>query len=293
MKVKKERRSIAYYMNIAILMILSVSMLYPFLNAIAISFSDSVESASKIITIFPVGFTLKNYQTVFARDDVIRALVISIIRTIIGSGVHLFVTGLAAYALSIKTLPFRKSLITLSIIPMFLTAGMIPGFINIYELGLINSFWVYVFPLAYAAYHMLIMKTFFEGIPESLKDAAKVDGAAHITVFIKIILPLSKPIIATIGLFIGVQHWNSWFDANIYVTSVSLHPLSMLLRRILFEAELMDPSAIMASTQQNTTISPQGIKMATLIISTLPIMTIYPFCQKYFVEGVMIGAVKG
>lgn len=293
MKIKKYRRSGAYYLNIVILIMLSVSMIYPFLNAVAISFSNSVESASKVITIFPVAFTLKNYALVFARDDVTNALVISIARTIIGSGVHLFVTGLAAYALSIKTLPFRKSIIMLSIVPMFLSAGMIPGFINIYQLGLINNFWVYIFPLAYAAYHMLIMKTFFEGIPESLKEAAKVDGASHITVFARIILPLSKPIIATIGLFIGVQHWNSWFDANLYVTSVRLHPLSMLLRRILFESELMDPSAIMASTQRNTTISPQGIKMATLIISTVPILTIYPFCQKYFVDGVMIGAVKG
>lgn len=293
MKKLSRGESIFNIFNMIILTLLSISMLYPFINAIAISFSDSVESAASIVTVYPIGFTLENYGIVFARDDIARALFISVSRTVIGIAGHLFVTGLAAYALSIRSLPFRKTIIMIAIIPMYLKAGMLPGFVNIYELNLINSFWIYIYPLLFAAYNMLIMKTFFEGLPVSLKESARVDGAGHVRTFISIILPLSKPIIATIGLFIGVHQWNSWFDANLYVPDISLHPLSMLLRRILFDAELTDPSAAFAASQQQTTISPQGIKMATLVITTVPILFIYPFCQKYFVKGVMIGAVKG
>lgn len=293
MKTYTRGEKIFNIFNSTFLILVCVTMVYPFLNALAISFSDNVESAAKIVTIYPISFTLENYRLVLARDDIMQAFFISVSRTFLGIITHVTITGFAAYGLSIKTLPFRKSLTIMAIIPMYLSAGLIPGFVNIYELKLVNTFWVYIFPMIFATYHMLLMRTFFEGIPSSLADSAKVDGAGDFATFMQIILPLSKPIIATIALFVGVSQWNSWFDANIYVPNTKLHPLAMLLRRILFDAELIDPSAAYAASRQTKAISPQGIKTATLVITTAPILLIYPFCQKYFIKGVMIGAVKG
>lgn len=293
MKRYSRGENIFNIINIIFFCLASITMVYPFVNAIAISLSDHVKSAGKIVTVFPIGFNFSNYQLVFARKDMIRAAFISITRTGLGIIFHVTVTGLAAYALSIKTLPFKKAITIFTIIPMYLGAGMIAGFVNIYELKLMNSFWVYVFPALFSAYHMLIMRTFFEGIPSSLQESAKVDGSSDLRTFISIILPLSKPILATIALFVGVGQWNSWFDAMLYVPDTKLHPLAMLLRRVLFDAELLDPAATFAKTKMEVKYSPEGLKMAILVTTTLPIIFIYPFCQRYFLKGVMIGAVKG
>lgn len=288
---KKER--VADVINVILMIILCALTVYPFLNALAYSLTPMLDSSSRIITIIPFNITLANYALCFNRNDVLGAALVSVGRTLAGIGGHLIVTGLAAYAMSIKDLPYRRALTIFMIIPMYLSAGLIPFYVLIHDLGLMNKFWVYVVPGLFATYNMLIMRTYFETIPDSLSESARIDGASDFTIFIRIIVPLSMPIVATISLFVGVGQWNSWFDAALFVNNVKLHPLSMLLRRILMENEITDVSSALAMSQAAREVSPQGIRMAILIITTLPIIFIYPFFQRYFLKGIMIGAVKG
>lgn len=292
MKKHTKGENIFNFINILFFIFCCAITIYPFVNAMAISFSSPVAVAGKIITVFPKDFNLESYKICFGRKDIPLALLISILRTVLGTLLHIIVTGMAAYAISIKTLPFRKPITLFLLVPMYLSSGLIPYFITIHDLKLMNNFLVYILPSAFVAYDMLIMRTFFESIPQSLTEYATIDGASNIKIFTRIILPLSKPIFAAIALFAGVGQWNSWFDALQFVTNTKLHPLSMLLQRILMANQIVDARSAMNLARQKGNISPQGIKMAILIITTVPIIFIYPFFQRYFVKGVMIGAVK-
>ena len=279
--------------NILFMLFLCALTIYPFLHALAVSLSSDVAIASKIITIFPIEATLENYALCLGREDIKSSAVISILRTIIGIISHLLVTGLAAYSISIKTLPFRKSFGVFYIIPMFLNAGLISYYVTIHDLGLMNTFWVYIIPSAFATYHMLIMRTYFETIPDSLMESARIDGANELLVLWRIVVPVSLPIIAVIALFVGVGQWNSWFDAMLFVTKIKLHPLAMVLQRVIMASEIRDPKTAMSVAKKGALTSPEGIKMAVLMIVTTPIIFSYPFFQRYFIKGIMIGAIKG
>jgi len=243
------------------------------------------------VGLLPVQLTTYNYKMVFENKALPAAAYISVMRTLLGIIYHVSITGIASYALSFKELPFNKSITIFFMVPMYIGAGLIPTYVNMYELGLVNNFWVYILPHAFGAYVMFIMRTYFSGIPRELNESAMLDGASELTIFLRIILPLSLPIIAVVALYQGVWQWNSWFDAMMYVNKVKLHPLAMLLQRIIRESEATE--AMMVGISGSTQVSPQSIRMTMLIVTTLPIVFIYPFFQRYFVKGVMIGAVKG
>jgi putative aldouronate transport system permease protein len=175
---------------------------------------------------------------------------------------------------------------------MYINGGMIPYYVVLNQLGLFNNFLVYILPLGFSAFYMLLMRTFFEGVPESLHESARLDGARELTIFIRIILPLSMPIIATIAMFAGVMQWNSWFDGMVYVSRPQMRPMATLIQEMLHKFEASDLRRAIEQQVRDSTTSPESVKMATIVISTVPIICVYPFLQKYFIKGVMIGAVK-
>lgn len=283
---------IARFFLVLFFLLFIVVTVYPFVNALAYSFSSNLEVSRNTITLVPIGFTLDNYRLVLARNDILNAAFISIARTAIGVTLMVALTAIAAYAVSIRTLPFRSAIVIFLLVPLYLDPGIIPQFVLIYDLNLLNSFWVYILPLSFAVYWMIIMRSFFDTIPISLSESAQIDGASEIRVFLQIIAPLATPIFATVALFQGVYHWNRWFDAMLYVTQRDLYPLQFLLRLVLIENEITDASSAMAATRSVSQYSPESLKMATLIITTAPVLAIYPFFQRYFVKGLTIGAVK-
>ncbi len=286
-----KKRTISDYLIYALMLLCCAVTLYPFVYAVSYSFSNGNSVIGNPIVLLPVNVTLQNYYTVFTNNNIIRAFMISFMRTGTGLTVTLFITGMAAYGLSKPYLPGRKFLSYICIIPMYFSGGMIATFVNIYQLGLINSFWVYILPYGFVAYYMLIMRTYFTGIPSSLEESAMMDGAGDILIFFRIIIPLSTPIIATIALFSGVFQWNMWFDAMVYVPDRSLHPLQLVLQNILKNAMGITDMKQQAMTGE-IKVTAESIQMATLVVATAPILAIYPFLQKYFIKGVMIGAIK-
>lgn len=287
---KKNARIVEIVLRV-IMGILSVLILFPFLYCIAYSLSDSVAVATTQITIFPVDFTLENYVNVFKQRNIFSSFGISIARTVIGAFYTLIITGLASYAISKKGLPGRRAISIFLLIPMYIAGGLIPTYVLMFRLGLYNNFWVYILPHGFWAFNMMLMRTYFDGLPAELEEAAKLDGAGDLRIFFKIIVPVSMPIISVIAMYSGVWQWNSWYDAQVYITKSSLKPLAAVLQQMIMSAfsSQMSLAGGGAVVEQS---SPEGIRMATLAITTLPIVIVYPFFQKYFVQGVMIGAVK-
>ncbi|MCU6793169.1 carbohydrate ABC transporter permease [Paenibacillus sp. WQ 127069] len=279
------------------MLIICFITLYPFWYAIIYSFSSSNASMSHPVTLIPIQFTFENYATVFENNQIFRSFLVTAGRTIGGVLYSGTIVALAAYAISKRALPGNRFIAIFLLIPMYFSGGLLPSYILIYKLGLFNHFLVYILPHGFWAFNMLIMRTFFDSLPANLVESATIDGAGDFKVFWKIIIPLSMPVTATIAMFNGVFQWNSWFDAMLYVSNESLQPLSFILQRILKEtlaAQLLASQGLVGAIDMDSNqTSPESLKMATLIVSTIPIVVIYPFLQKYFVKGFMIGAVKG
>ncbi len=274
-----------------IMILLCIVTLYPFIYTLSYSFSDGHAVLSNPITLLPVKPTLDNYRAVFGNDKIAKAFVVSVLRTVIGLTYTLMVTGTAAYTLSKRFLPGNRFLSYFFVLPMYVGGGMIATFVNIAQLGLMNKFLVYILPYGFFAYYMLIMRTYYAGIPDSLEESAQLDGASDIRIFFSIIVPLSAPIFATIALFAGVLQWNMWFDAMVYVPNTSLHPLQLVLQNVLKQASGLANMKLLAQAAE-IKVTAEAVQMATLIIATVPILAIYPFVQRYFVKGIMIGSVK-
>lgn len=283
---------IANGINYLLVFLLCVATVYPFWYVFMYSISDGIVSAAKPIVLLPVEPTLENYRAVFANTGLVRAFLVSVSRTVLGTASHIMVVGLAAYAMAKKGLVGKKLIMTFFIITMYFNGGLLPTYVIITKLKLTNNFLVYILPLLFSGFHMLIMKVFFEQLPASLEESAKIDGATDFLVFTRIIVPMCKPIVATVSLFIGVAHWNSWFDAFLYMTNVKLYPLQTILQKIILESQTNTLLEIMEAMNKQSNVTSEAIKMATVIVATVPILLVYPFMQKYFVKGMMIGAVK-
>ncbi|HEO8418212.1 carbohydrate ABC transporter permease [Niallia sp. FSL W8-0635] len=269
-----------------------LATLYPILNTLAVSFNDGLDSIKGGIYLFPRELTLENYITVLKKDTLIQASIITVARTVIATIVQLFLTALLAYILSRKEFVFRKSITLLYIFTMYLNAGLIPNYLLMSKLGLLNSFWVYIIPGMISAFNMLVIRTYINGLPESLVESAKMDGASHFRIFISIIMPLCKPVLATVALFIAVYQWNSWFDAMLYngfndrLTTLQ-YELMKLLSSVTSQGANVD-----SMKNSSSMVTPTSIRAATTIITALPIVCLYPFLQKYFMSGLTIGGVK-
>ena len=284
--------NVAVFLIKVIMILVCVVTIYPFWYVAIYSLSDGLAASVTVLTVLPVELTLNNYKAVFMNNSIMNAFFISVLRTVFGSALHIIVTGLAAYTLSKRNLLFRKFLIPVFLIPMYFTGGLLPFYVLIIKINLDNNFLVYILPGAFSVFNMLVMKVYFEQLPASLEEAARIDGAGELTVLTKIILPSSMPVIATIAMFVAVDQWNAWFDALLFITNQKLLPLQTLLYKIIIESQATNLEQIMRFTQNDKSITPEAIKMATIMVSSVPIILVYPFLQKYFVKGIMIGAIK-
>lgn len=278
-----------------IIITLCAVILLPCLNILALSFNDGVDATKGGIYFMPRVFTLENYKQVFSDGKIINAYWITIARTLIGTFISLLVTSFAAFALREQDLPGRKIITFLITFTMLFSGGMIPTYIQYNNLHILNTFWVYVLPSMVSVTYLLMMRTFFESLPTSLIESAKLDGCGYFGVYTKIVLPLSKPVLAVVGLYTAVNHWNDWFSGAFYMKTSKLWPVQTVLQQMLSRAMAAQQEATTAAqaiAQSSNAVTSDSLKMAAVVITTVPILCIYPFVQKYFAKGVMIGAVK-
>ncbi|MDR2536258.1 MAG: carbohydrate ABC transporter permease [Treponema sp.] len=268
-------------------------IVYPLYFIVIASFSDPSAVSSGQVWVMPVGFTLDGYKALFADSKIWRAYLNTIIYTGLGTFFSLAVCVFAAYSLSRKDLVFRKPLMLFFIIPMFFSGGLIPTFLTVREFGLYNNFWVMIMPFAVSIYHVIVARTFFStSIPESLWESARIDGCGNLRFFFQMALPLSNAIIAVLALWTAVGHWNAYFNALIYLREETLMPLQIVLRNILITSQAQ-ASMGTGEAAQIALRTASLVKYGAIIVSTVPIMCVYPFIQMYFNQGVMIGAIKG
>jgi putative aldouronate transport system permease protein len=298
----KTKRHISLFdmLNYVILFLFGFAMIYPFIYILVYSLNDGKDSMLGALYFFPRKFTLHNYAEVFENARIWQAYKITLMRTVLGTFLHVALCTLMAYALSKKSLPGRTFFTFYIFLPTIFSAGFIPYFITLQKLHLINSFWVYVIPMLFNFLHIVIIRTFLQGIPEELEESAHIDGYGDFQIFLRVVLPLSGPVLATISLFIGVAHWNDWFSGAYYVSNKDIIPVQTLLQQLLTEAEALSSSMQRAAQQGGQTVNvnmsgatPESMRMALLVITVFPILCIYPFLQRYFVKGVMLGSVKG
>jgi putative aldouronate transport system permease protein len=276
-----------------LLIFMIVITLYPMWYILVASFSSPAGIAeSGVIMFFPKHFHVDFYKLVFQNETIFKGYLVTIGRAGIGTILTLILTSMGAYALSRKWLMGRGVLMFIIVIPMFFGGGLIPSYLLIRDIGLYNTFWVLVIPGLISSWNIIMMRTYFQSLGDALEESAKLDGANDMIVLFKIIVPCAKPIMAVIALWTVVGHWNAWFDASIYLKDSDLFPLQLILRKILINNstnEMGDFKSMAGATVDIT----KGLKYATIIITTAPILAIYPFLQKYFVKGVMIGSLKG
>lgn len=272
-----------------------IATLYPFYYVIIISLNDGVDALRGGIYFLPRKFTLNNYVQFLTDAKWINAIFVTVAKTAAGSVLTVLFTCLVAYGLSHKDLLFKKSYHVILLICMYFSGGLIPYYLTLRSYTLLNTFWVYIIPSMFSTYYCILAISFFKEIPAELKESARLDGAGELTIFARIILPLSKALLATLGLFAAVSQWNSWSDTAFFAPgNKSLRTLAFLMRDVIIRNQV-DTSSRQALMQaaKHTTVTATSVQMAAMIIAVLPIMTVYPFLQKYFVKGIMLGAVKG
>ena len=289
--VQKKRFPVGQIVNYALLTLLAFICLYPFLNVIAYSLSGYNAVLSNRVTFFPIDFNFEAYSQILGKTQIWNAMRTTVIVTLVGTALSLLLTIFAAYGLSRRDLPGRKFLTGMILFTMYFGGGMIPTFLVVKATGLYDTIGALFIPQAVNVFNFIVMRTFFLNLPESLEEAARIDGASYMKVLIKIVLPLSLSIIATIGLFYAVGYWNTYFDALLYIQDPDKYTLQLRLRSLLFGEELNNSGANLEGI--GTQVMTQSLKMATVAVSTIPILIVYPWLQKYFVKGVMVGSVKG
>lgn len=280
----------------SVLIVVFVMTVYPFYYSVVISFNNGIDASRGGIYFWPRVFSLDNYAAVFSNKELLAAFGVTILRTVVGTISILLFTGLFAYSISNNQLMFRRVYITILIIAMYFSGGLIPYFILIKKLYLMNTFLVYIIPLLLNAFYAIIMMSFFRELPQELKESAKMDGASDMRIFFSIVIPISTPVFATIALFAGVEHWNSWFDAAFFVQDKELKTISFMLMELINRANLtavQGSDMERAATYAAQTFTAETIRMATMIVVVLPIICVYPFLQRYFVKGIMVGSIKG
>ena len=281
--------------NTIFLVLLTIVMLYPLVNVLAISFSSKSAIDAGLVTWRPHGFNVSGYQYMLRDAELIHSYGWTIAYALGGTALTLTFTSLIAYPLSQPQFVLKKGITLILSITMFISGGMIPTFILLKQLNMFNTYWVMVLPGCVSAYNTFVFRSFFQGIPASLHESARVDGAIEPVIWARIILPLSKPLLATFFLFTMVGHWNSWFNALLYLTDKNRYPLQMVLRRLVVQEEMgaMYSDSIAAIFATSFGMHTKNAQMAAVVLAMAPILVVYPFIQKHFAKGVMIGAIKG
>lgn len=288
---KRKKITVGVGINYCLITLLAFACLYPFLNVIAYSLSGYNAVLSGKVTFYPIDFNLEAYKQILGKTQIWLSMRSTIIVTLLGTALSLLLTLFAAYVLSRDYLPGRKFFTGLILFTMYFGGGMIPTFLVVKNLGLYDTLGALFIPQSVNVFNFIVMRTFFRELPKELEEAARIDGASDIQVLFRIILPLSLPIIATIGLFYAVGYWNSYFDALLYIQNPDKYTLQLRLRSLLFGGELNNSGANLEGI--GTQVMTQSLKMATVAVSTIPILLVYPWLQKYFVKGVMVGSIKG
>ena len=282
--------------NILLMILICLMIIFPLYYMLIVSISDGAAIMSGQVNFLPMGFSLRAYRAAFKDANFIKSYWNTVVITACGTTVNLLMTTLFAYPLSRSDLMGRKLLMKIAVFTMFFTGGMIPSYMLVNSLGMNNTYWALILPGAINVYNATIMRTFFEGIPMDLTEAAYVDGANDVRILWQVILPLSKPILFTLLLFYAVGHWNGFFSALLYLSDKSTYPIQMFVRSVVFSGDTLAMS--MASYNSSTEmgaelLSEEGAKYAIILLSMVPILVVFPFVSRYFKSGVMIGAVKG
>jgi putative aldouronate transport system permease protein len=280
----------------AVLVLLAAAVVLPLFRVLAVSFVSTGEIAENPTMIWPKQPTVEAYKTLLKTgSDLIDGYKITLFRVLVGTLINLLGSYFVGFALARKELPGRAGITFYFFLTMLFGGGLIPTYIVVKNTGLVNNIWVYIIPGIISVWNMLLIRNFIMGIPESLFESARIDGAGELTVIFRIVLPLSTAALATVGLFYAVGHWNSWWDAYIYINKEELYPIQMILRNILAQASVKLESVVTAARflQGRAEAPPQALQNAAVIVTTLPILVLYPFLQKYFVKGVIVGAIKG
>lgn len=288
---KKKKLTAGAVVLYTVLILLTFICLYPFLNVVAYSLSGYNAVLSGRVTFYPIDFTLEAYKEILGRTQIWRSMGTTVAVTLLGTATSLILTTLAAYSLSRKDLPGKKIISAMILFTMYFSGGMIPTFMVVKGVGLYDKIGALFIPQAISVFNFIVMRTFFREMPDSLEEAAKIDGASEMQVLTRIILPLSLAIIATMGLFYAVGYWNTYFDALLYIQDPNKFTLQLRLRGLLFGEDLNNAS--MSLEGGGTQVMTQSLKMATVAVSTFPILVVYPWLQRYFVKGVMLGSIKG
>jgi len=275
--------------NIALLVVFTLIIVVPLWNVLVSSFSSGRALAEGGFIFWPTEFSLENYQAVFRDDGIWQAFFISVAKTLIGVITHVFFCAMVGYGLSKRYVRGRKFYVAMGVITMFFSGGMIPTYLLIKDLGMLNSFWVYIIPALLSFYDVIILMNFFRNVPDSLEESAKIDGGGDWRIFLSIFIPLSMPAMATIALFNGVGQWNDFMTTKLYITDQSLYPLQMMLYEIIVQSQTQSMQNAGSVVIETTT---KGVQLATIVVTTLPIIVIYPILQRYFISGMMLGAVK-
>ncbi|MEK5639314.1 ABC transporter permease [Paenibacillus rhizosphaerae] len=275
--------------NIILLVVFTIIIVVPLWNVVVSSFSSGRALAEGGFIFWPKELSLENYQAVFRDTGIWQAFFISVAKTVIGVITHVFFCAMVGYGLSKKYVRGRKFYVAMGVITMFFSGGMIPTYLLIKSLGLLNTFWVYIIPALLSFYDVIILMNFFRNVPDSLEESAKIDGGGDWRVFLSIFIPLSMPAMATIALFNGVGQWNDFMTTKLYITDQSLYPLQMMLYEIIVQSQTQSMQNIGSVAIQTTT---KGVQLATIVVTTLPIVVMYPILQRYFISGMMLGAVK-
>jgi len=264
----------------------------PFIYVVAGSFASDAELTQRAVFLIPKSFTLSAYEFIFSTDTILKSIGVSLYVTVVGTLVNLFFTVTMAYALSKKNLMGRNTFLNMIVFSMLFGGGLIPTYIVVRELQMLDTYWALIIPGAISAFNLIIVKNFFQELPQELEEAAKIDGCTEIGLLMRIVLPLSMPVLATFTLFYAVGHWNNFFSALLYLNDPAKWPLQVMLRQIVLLSQMaagdmsqVDPQFV---KQQE-----QSIKMAVIVVGTIPILLVYPFLQKHFAKGVLIGSVKG
>ncbi len=263
----------------------------PMLYILAVSFSSNYAISARMVYIWPVEFTLESYQAVFGDKSMLNSMIFTVWLTAVYMALSMVMTILAAYPLTKKYLKGRNFFLIMIVITMYFGGGMIPDYINMKNLNFIDKPWVLILPGCLSAFNMIILKTFFSNLPESLEESAYLDGASHLTILIKIVIPLSTPVLATLSLFYAVGRWNGFQDALMYINSQNLYPLQLKLYQLVYNNQMAELAQLEGTSAQQ--LAPESLKAAAVMFATLPIIMVYPWLQRYFISGIMIGAIKG
>ena len=290
-------RSTAFdWINYTVMVLLAFIMIYPLWYCVAGSLNEGMDYLRGGVFLWPRKWTFANYKAVFLDSAILNAFWVTIWKCLVGTVTSVLCTAMVAYAITRPKLRLKKLYIPFIMLTMFFSGGLIPYFILIVDLGLYDSFWVYIIPTMFSAYNMIIIQSFMRELPSELIESAKLDGASEYRIFFQMILPLSKPVLATIALFTVVTHWNSYFDSMMYTSSQELQTIQLFLKKVITDPSVsrgLGSAATIAIPDQAATLTPQVVKLATMVVTALPVVCIYPFLQRYFVKGVTVGAVKG